>query len=122
MPVAPVSGVDSGDGVAFLVSAGIVYEIIAACCSSPQTAEINASTRSETLMKWVHVGLVQSAGFIAVAAIVDRKHAPAIIAGGASAAVIMYGSYLHANKAGMASSAPGTEGQDESPWMRSKAS
>ena len=102
-------------GVPFMVGAGLVYEIIAAACSSPQTAEINASSRSETLMKWVHVGLVQSAGFIIVASLVDRKHAPAIIAGGASAAAIMYGSYLHAS-----SDEPGTEGQGAMPWALPK--
>ena len=51
-------------GIAFLVAAGIVYEIIAAACSSPQTTEINASTRAGTLMKWVHIGLAQSALFV----------------------------------------------------------
>ena len=49
----------NSDGIAFLVSAGIVYEIIAAACSSPQTTEINAGTRADTLMKWVHIGLAQ---------------------------------------------------------------
>ena len=107
-------------GVPFMVGAGLVYEIIAAACSSPQTAEINASSRSETLMKWVHVGLVQSAGFIIVASLVDRKHAPAIIAGGASAAAIMYGSYLHALAKGLASDEPGPEGQDALPWAMPK--
>ena len=87
MPVAPISG---GNGVPFLVSAGIVYEIIAAACSSPQTTEINADTRAETLMKWVHIGLVQSAGFVVVAALIDRQHAPAIVAGGGIAALLMY--------------------------------
>ena len=119
MPVAPTSGAVSY-GVPFMVGAGLVYEIIAAACSSHQTAEINADTRSETLMKWVHIGLVQSAAFIIVASLVDRKHAPAIIAGGGSAAVIMYGSYWHARRAGLASSEPGTEGQDETPWMLKK--
>jgi len=123
MPVAPTEGGAVSYGVPFMVGAGLVYEIIAAACSSPQTAEINASTRSDTLMKWVHVGLVQSAAFIVVASMIDRKHAPAIIAGGASAAAIMYASYLHANAAGLASSEPGTEGQDEGePWMMRKAS
>jgi hypothetical protein len=104
-----------------MVGAGLVYEIIAAACSSPQTAEINASSRADTLMKWVHMGLVQSAGFIAVAALVDRRHAPAIIAGGASAAILMYGSYLHALTAGLSSGEPGTEGQDVTPWMLNKS-
>jgi len=105
-------GDGAGDGVAFLVSAGIVYEIIAAACSSPQTTEINAKSRSGTLMKWVHIGLVQSAAFVAAAAYFDRRHRRSIILGGATAAVLMYASYVHANRAGLASSAPGTEGQD----------
>jgi len=96
-------------GTAFLVSAGIVYEIIAAACSSPQTTEINADTRADTLMKWVHVGLAQSAVFVAAAAYIDKAHRKEIIVGGTLAAVLMYGSYVHARAAGLASSAPSTE-------------
>src|SRR5580658_1436954 len=99
---------DDGDGIAFLVSAGIVYEIIAAACSSPQTTEINASSRAATLMKWVHIGLVQAALFVTAAAIFDRRHRTEIIAGGTAAGILMYGQYLHARTAGLASSEPGT--------------
>lgn len=122
MPVAPVSGgaTAAGNGVPFLVSAGIVYEIIAAACSSPQTTEINADTRAPTLMKWVHIGLIQSALFVGVAAWIDKDDAVPIIAGGATAAAIMYGSYWHAREAGTKSTEPGTEGQDETPWMMAK--
>jgi hypothetical protein len=106
MPVASIKG---GNGTAFLISAGIVYEIIAAACSSPQTTEINADTRSSTLMKWVHIGLVQSAVFIGIAAMVEPNRKGAILSGGGLAAVLMYGSYMHANTSGLASSEPGTE-------------
>jgi hypothetical protein len=99
----------SSNGIAFLVSAGIMYEIIAAACSSPQTTEINASTRAETLMKWVHLGIGQGALFILIAAAIDKPHRGAIIAGGAVAGFLMYGQYLHARAAGLASSLPGTE-------------
>ena len=109
MPIARVAGGDAGSGTAFLVSAGIVYEIIAAACSSPQTTEINASTRAGTLMKWVHIGLVQAALFVAAAAIFDRRHRREIIAGGTAAGILMYGQYLHARSAGLASNEPGTE-------------
>jgi 2-keto-3-deoxy-6-phosphogluconate aldolase len=78
------TAIRGGDGIAFLVSAGIVYEIIAAACSSPQTMEI-------------------------IAAMVDRQHRAAIIAGGTTAGVLMYAQYAHAKKAGLASDAPGTE-------------
>lgn len=96
-------------GIAFLVAAGIVYEIIAAACSSPQTTEINAGARAGTLMKWVHLGVGQAALFIAIAAYADREHRGAIIAGGATAAGLMYAQYAHAKRAGLASALPGTE-------------
>lgn len=98
-----------GGGVAFLVSAGIVYEIIAAACSSPQTTEINAKSRSGTLMKWVHLGVGQALIFVVVAAMLDPKHSGEIIGGGLLAMALMYGQYIHARKAGLASDLPGTE-------------
>ena len=110
MPVSPVDGVNAGNGVPFLVSAGIVYEIIAAACSSPQTAEINADKRAGTLMKWVYIGLAESVVFVVVAAMLDRKHAVPIIVGGSLAGGVMFGSYVHAMQAGLANPAPGTEG------------
>lgn len=100
---------NNSDGIAFLVSAGIVYEIIAAACSSPQTTEINASSRADTLMKWVYLGLAQSALFIAVAAYIDPKHRSAIIGGGVTAGVLMFAQYAHAKQAGLSSNKPGTE-------------
>lgn len=96
-------------GVAFLVSAGIVYEIIAAACSSPQTTEINADKRAPTLMKWVNIGVGQAAVFVVAAAVIDPKHRAPILAGGTLAAVLMYLQYIHARNAGLESSAPGTE-------------
>jgi uncharacterized membrane protein len=96
-------------GVAFLVSAGIVYEIIAAACSSPQTTEINADTRADTLMKWVHLGLAQAVLFVAAAAAIDKENRGAIILGGATAGALMYGQYSHAKRAGLASAEPPTE-------------
>lgn len=100
---------NGSDGIAFLVSAGIVYEIIAAACSSPQTTEINAGERADTLMKWVYVGLAQAAAFVAAAAMFDRRHRTAIVAGGTAAAVLMWGQYVHARNAGLASDQPPTE-------------
>lgn len=107
--LANTGGAGQGRGVAILVSAGIVYEIIAANCSSPQTTELNAKDRAETLMKYVHLGLIQSAIFVGLAAALDRQHRREIILGGGIAAVIMYGLYFHAKVAGLASDLPGTE-------------
>ncbi len=97
------------NGIAFLVSAGIVYEIIAAACSSPQTTEINAKARSSTLMKWVNIGIGQAALFIVAAAWLDKSHRTAILSGGILAGALMYGQYWHAKQAGMNSNEPGTE-------------
>ena len=99
-----------GNGTAFLVSAGIVYEIIAAACSSPQTTEINAGARASTLMKWVHIGQAQAVVFIGAAAFIDRQHRWAILGGGIAAMTIMEASYMHAKQAGLdAAGAPTTE-------------
>ena len=98
-----------GNGTAFLVAGGIVYEIIAANCSSPQTTELNASTRADTLMKWVHLGAGQAVLFLAAAMVMDEKHRVAIAAGGGLAIALMYGLYTHAKASGLKSDLPGTE-------------
>lgn len=103
-------GIGSGsDGVAFLVSAGVMYEIIAAACSSPQTTELNAGARAGTLMKWVNLGVAQGVAFVAIAAVCDRRHAKPILAGGGLAAVLLYAQYAHARRSGLASGGPPTE-------------
>lgn len=100
---------DSSKGIAFLVSAGVMYEIIAAACSSPQTTELNASARSETLMKWVHIGVAQGVLFVGLAALLDRRNAVPILAGGGLAGALLYGQYAHARASGLASGGPPTE-------------
>ena len=96
-------------GVAFLVSAGIVFEIIAFACSSPQTAEINIKPRGGTLMKWVHLGEGLGAAFVIVAAVIDKKHRGAILAGGAFAIGSSEAFYRHAARSGMQKPGPMTE-------------
>lgn len=103
-------GGDNGNGVAFIVSFGVVAEIVAMCCSSPQTAELNIRERAETLMKWVHIGQALSAALIVAAAAIDRKHRVAILAGGIAAMVTVEALYAHAKQAGLAApDQPGTE-------------
>jgi hypothetical protein len=96
-------------GIAFLVSAGIVAEIVAKACSSPQTAHLNAHKRAPTLMLWVNIGMAEAAVFVAIAAILDKKHRVPIILGGVTEAVITYGEYVYAKQSGLASEEPGTE-------------
>lgn len=105
----PVTEFTAGQGVAFIVSAGIVAELIAKACSSPQTQEKNAKIRADTAMKWVNIGLAESILFVAIAAYIDPKHRNAIIAGGILEAVITYWEYGYAIKSGLASVLPATE-------------
>lgn len=96
-------------GIAFLVSAGIVAEIVAKACSSPQTTELNADRRAPTLMKWVTIGMLEAGAFVFIAAVIDKKHRAAIIAGGLTEGIITWAEYAHGKQAGLASSLPGTE-------------
>lgn len=98
-----------GNGVPFLVSSGIVFGIVAAACSSPQTAELNADKRAETLMKWVNIGLGTSVLFVGIAALSDRKHAKPILGGGLLAGGLMWAYYAHAKKSGIENGGPATE-------------
>ena len=99
----------NSNGIAFLVAGGIVYEIIAKDVSSPQTAEINIRKRERTLMKWVHVGQVEAAIFIAVAAMIDANHRTAILLGGILGMLITEAEYLHARQSGLKNPGPESE-------------
>lgn len=96
------------DAQTFMIAGGLVYEIVAAACSSPQTTEINADARADTLMKWVYLGLGQAAVFVIIAALMDKSHWAAL-SGGLLAGAFMWTSYAHAKAAGLNSNEPGTE-------------
>jgi hypothetical protein len=96
-------------GIAFLGGVQAMADIIAKACSSPQTAEINAGSRAATLMKWVHLGMLEGSALVIVAALISPEVGVAFIAGGTAEAVITYLEYKHAKKAGLASDLPGTE-------------
>lgn len=100
--------IGSDQAVTFMVSAGLVFEIIAAACSSPQTTELNAGARSKTLMKWVLIGLALSAEFVLIAAFVLRGGGPAIL-GGALAGAQMGALYAYAKSCGLRNGGPATE-------------
>ncbi|MGP8209336.1 MAG: hypothetical protein ACLQVK_25300 [Acidimicrobiales bacterium] len=96
-------------GLAFIVSATLVYDAIAKACSSPQTTELNADKRAPTLIKWVNIGTAEGLALIAIAAFIDPQYRVPIVAGGLIAAGVTYAEYLHARKAGLASPEPPTE-------------
>lgn len=76
-------------------------------CSSPQTTELNAKARSETLMKWVGIGGAVAVGGGVAASFYSRSWAPFL--GASVIALIMWFCYVHAKNAGLASTEPGTE-------------
>lgn len=103
------------DGAAALLAiyAALVYDIVAAINSSPQTTEINAKKRAPTLMKWVHIGLAQCAIFVGAGTYIAWMTpgmawwAPLI--GGLLAGVLIYIQYVHAKNSGLASNEETTE-------------
>lgn len=99
---------NESDSVRFMVAAGLVFEIIAAFCSSPQTAELNAAQRSATLMKWVVLGLGASAVFVWIAAGPMKGGRPAVY-GGMLAGAMLGAAYWYANRSGLRNGGPGTE-------------
>lgn len=96
-------------GIAFLVGATLMADMIAKACSSPQTVETNAGRRADTAMKWAGIGLAEGAFFVVIASFLEPGNAGAFIAGGALEAGITYFEYQHAKESGLASAEPGTE-------------
>jgi hypothetical protein len=103
----------ASNGVAFLVSYGIVCEIIAKVNSSPQTTELNAKKRAPTLMKWVHLGMAESALVVGVAVCIDKKYRAPILAGGLLGMFITEVEYLHAKEEGIRKMGAPTEDWDQ---------
>lgn len=106
--MADLSLIGGNSAGTFMIAAGLVFEIIAAFCSSPQTLEINAAARARTLMKWVVLGLVTGAIFVLIAAGPLKGGAPAIW-GGALAGAILGIAYVYAKRSGLANGGPATE-------------
>jgi hypothetical protein len=89
------------------VCAALAYDIISATNSSPQTTEINATARADTLMKWVTIGEYQIVGFGILLSILDRSLWPAL--GCALGGGLMHLQYKHAMQSGLANGGPPTE-------------
>lgn len=76
-------------------------------CSSPQTTELNASARADTLMKWVTVGGGAAVGGGLLATIYSGNFTP--LAATILVALLMYWCYAHAKRVGLANGGPPTE-------------
>lgn len=90
------------------VYATLMYDIISATNSSPQTTEINVKKRGATLMKWVHLGLIQGAVFVIIGTALDKDRWPPLVGGGL-AGTLLYAQYRYAVKSGQANPGPSTE-------------
>jgi hypothetical protein len=97
------------EGNAFLLAGEVVFAIVAACVSSPQTAEINITKRADTLMKWVWVGAGTSLVYIWYASKLDDSRTDAYWKGGGLALILMGSYYAYAKWSGQRSGRPGTE-------------
>ena len=101
-------GGNGSPAVKVAVYAALVYDVISATNSSPQTTEINAAARADTLMKWVHLGLAQGALFVGIGVMLDNQRWPPLLGGGLAAG-LLYLQYLHAKESGLANAGPPTE-------------
>ena len=107
-----VNGSMGSPAVTVAVYAALTYDVISATNSSPQTTEINAQKRAETLMKWVKLGLAQAALFAGIGIVLEAASRrpvwpPALGAGLAGA--LLWAQYVHAMNSGIQSNEPGTE-------------
>ena len=84
--------------VSFGVYADLAANMYSATNSSPQTTELFAGERSETLWKYVKVGHGQAIFFGIVGSLLDRTLWPLV--GTLSIGGIMHAMYSHALKAG----------------------
>ena len=89
------------------VSAEMVYQLVGANMSSPQTAELNAPARAPTISKWVTLTNIEAMGWIVLLSFLDKSLWP--VFGGGIALTGMYFKYRHAISAGLRSAAPATE-------------
>jgi len=94
--------------VTVAIYAALTYDIISATNSSPQTTEINAKARADTLMKWVKIGLAQAALFAVIGVTLDKHRWPPLV-GSALAGGLLWIQYVHAKKSGLENPGPSTE-------------
>ncbi len=93
--------------ILFGVWATFALDVFGTTNSSPQTTEINAARRADTLMKWVYVGDAIAIGGGAIATGMSKKPWPLIAT--LSICALFTGMYIHARNAGLRSLEQGTE-------------
>jgi hypothetical protein len=101
-------GNGSSAALTVAVYAALTYDIISATNSSPQTTEINAAARADTLMKWVYMGLAQAAAFALLGIMLDKRRWPPAVGAGV-AGVLLWLQYVHAKNSGIQNGGAPTE-------------
>jgi hypothetical protein len=89
------------------VWATFALDVFSTLNSSPQTTEINADRRADTLMKYVYIGDVVAIGGGAIATVVSRKAWPLIAT--AVVALGLTALYVHAKRSGLRNGGASTE-------------
>lgn len=89
------------------VYATFALDVFSTFTSSPQTTELNAAARADTLMKWVKIGTVVAVGGGAIGSYTSRSAWPLVSTG--VVAVAMYALYEHAKKSGLENGGAPTE-------------
>lgn len=92
------AGVLSGAAALVGIYADLAYNTYSATNSSPQTTELFAADRSETLWKYVRLGGAQVAAFGILGSLLDQSLWPLL--GVVLAAAAMHLMYMHAIRAG----------------------
>lgn len=108
-----VNGGMGTPAVTVAVYAALTYDVISATNSSPQTTEINAAKRADTLMKWVNLGLLQVALFAGIGIALEfagkRPIWPPVLGSGLAGGLLWL-QYAHAMQSGLEQAdKPGTE-------------
>lgn len=89
------------------VAAEMVYQLIGANLSSPQSNQLNAGARAPTLQKWVNLTNIEAVAWIAFLAYLDQSWWPVL--GGTLALGSMALKYKNAIETGLAERLPPTE-------------
>jgi hypothetical protein len=89
------------------VAAEMVYQLVGANLSSPQTNELNAGARAPTIRKWVSMTNAEALAWTVFLCALDESLWPAL--GGGIAAGTMALKYRYAIASGLKNSAAGTE-------------
>ena len=99
----------NGTSAAILLGvwATFALDVFGSMNSSPQTTEINAGRRADTLMKWVYMADLMAIGGGTIASVMSKKAWPLLGTAGISLLFTLL--YMHAKRSGLANGGLSTE-------------